>query len=42
MQDPAKLRRLIALIDEETWVGLEIDVKGDIYEGLPAGARRSG
>ena len=34
VQDPAKLRRLIALIDEETWVGLDIDVKGDIYEGL--------
>jgi type I restriction enzyme M protein len=34
IQDPAKLRRLISLIDEETWVGLGIDVKGDIYEGL--------
>jgi type I restriction enzyme M protein len=34
VQDPAKLRRLIALIDEETWVGLDIDVKGEIYEGL--------
>jgi hypothetical protein len=34
VQDPAKLRRLISLIDEETWVGLDIDVKGDIYEGL--------
>ncbi len=34
VQDPAKLRRLITLIDEETWVGLGIDVKGDIYEGL--------
>ncbi|HSN78479.1 MAG TPA: class I SAM-dependent DNA methyltransferase, partial [Anaerolineae bacterium] len=34
VQDPSKLRRLIALIDEETWVGLDIDVKGDIYEGL--------
>lgn len=34
VQDPAKLRRLIALIDEENWVGLDIDVKGDIYEGL--------
>ena len=33
VQDPAKLRRLISLIDEETWVGLDIDVKGDIYEG---------
>ena len=34
IQDPAKLRRLIKMIDEETWVGLDIDVKGDIYEGL--------
>jgi type I restriction enzyme M protein len=34
IQDPAKLKRLIELINEETWVGLDIDVKGDIYEGL--------
>ncbi|MCK4362137.1 MAG: SAM-dependent DNA methyltransferase [Dehalococcoidia bacterium] len=34
IQDPAKLRRLIELINEETWVGLDIDVKGAIYEGL--------
>jgi type I restriction enzyme M protein len=34
IQDPAKLKRLIKLIDEDTWVGLDIDVKGDIYEGL--------
>ena len=34
IQDPAKLRRLIKLIDEETWTGLGIDVKGEIYEGL--------
>src|SRR5512142_2452943 len=34
IQDPAKLRRLIDLIDGETWTGLGIDVKGDIYEGL--------
>jgi type I restriction enzyme M protein len=34
IQDPAKLRRLIELIDGETWTGLDIDVKGDIYEGL--------
>ena len=34
IQDPAKLRRLIDLIDGETWVGMDIDVKGDIYEGL--------
>ena len=34
IQDPAKLRRLITLIDGETWIGLGIDVKGEIYEGL--------
>ena len=34
IQDPAKLKRLIALIDEETWMGLGIDIKGEIYEGL--------
>lgn len=32
--DPAKLKRLIELINAETWVGLDIDVKGSIYEGL--------
>lgn len=34
IQDPAKLRRLIELINGETWLELDIDVKGDIYEGL--------
>lgn len=34
IQDPAKLRRLIKLIDDETWIGLDVEVKGDIYEGL--------
>src|SRR4030065_461885 len=34
IQDPAKLKRLIELINEETWVGLDLDVKGEIYEGL--------
>ena len=34
IQDPAKLRRLIELINAETWVRLDVDVKGDIYEGL--------
>jgi len=35
IQDPAKLRRLIAdLIDREQWMTLEADVKGDAYEGL--------
>jgi len=34
IRDPAKLRRLITLINEETWYGLPIDIKGAIYEGL--------
>jgi type I restriction enzyme M protein len=34
IQDPAKLRRLIDLIDGESWIGLDMDVKGEIYEGL--------
>ena len=35
IQDPAKLRRLIAdLIDRERWTSLDADVKGDAYEGL--------
>jgi type I restriction enzyme M protein len=35
IQDPAKLRKLIAdLIDRESWLSLEADVKGDAYEGL--------
>lgn len=34
IQDPAKLKRLIELINAETWIGLDIDVKGEIYEGL--------
>jgi len=34
IQDPAKLTRLIAMIDETRWVKLGADVKGDIYEGL--------
>jgi type I restriction enzyme M protein len=35
IQDPAKLRRLIAdLIDREKWVMVGVDVKGDAYEGL--------
>ena len=34
IQDPAKLKRIIYLIDGETWMGMDIDVKGEIYEGL--------
>jgi len=34
IQDPAKLKRLVNLIDKETWLGLSVDVKSDTYEGL--------
>lgn len=34
IQDPAKLKRLIELINSENWIGLDMDVKGEIYEGL--------
>ncbi|MCE1182554.1 MAG: type I restriction-modification system subunit M [Rhodocyclales bacterium] len=34
IQDPAKLARLIDMVDETSWVTLGADVKGDIYEGL--------
>ena len=36
IQDPARLKRLVGLIDSETWLGLPVDVKGNIYEGLLA------
>ena len=38
--DPAKLKRLVSLIDGETWIGLGVDVKGAIYEGLLEERRR--
>lgn len=34
IQDPAKLYRLINMIDEVQWLTMGADVKGDIYEGL--------
>jgi len=34
IQDPAKLKRLVKMIDDETWLGLSVDVKSDTYEGL--------
>ena len=34
IQDPAKLYRLIDMINETQWVTMGADVKGDIYEGL--------
>lgn len=34
IQDPAKLERLIKMIEKEAWSTLPVDVKGEIYEGL--------
>ncbi|MFC1951080.1 N-6 DNA methylase [Chloroflexota bacterium] len=34
INDAAKLHRLIVLIDSENWNGFNLDVKGEIYEGL--------
>ena len=34
IQDPAKLYRLIDMVNETRWVTMGADVKGDIYEGL--------
>ncbi len=34
IQDPAKLYRLIDMIDSTQWIMMGTDVKGDIYEGL--------
>jgi len=35
LSDPAKLKRVVSLIDKEgPWIGIGVDVKGEIYEGL--------
>lgn len=34
IQDPAKLSRLVQMIDAESWISVDADVKGDMYEGL--------
>ena len=34
IQDPAKLYRLVDMVDDTQWVTMDADVKGDIYEGL--------
>lgn len=36
INDPAKLRLLIDMIDSEDWSNLDVDVKGEVYEGLLA------
>jgi len=34
IQDPAKLARLVQMIDGENWISFDTDTKGDLYEGL--------
>ena len=34
IQDPAKLSKIIAMIDAEKWLMMGVKDKGDIYEGL--------
>ena len=34
ISDPARLSRIVLMIDAESWVSMSSDVKGDIYEGL--------
>jgi type I restriction enzyme M protein len=36
INDPAKLNLLIQMIDSEDWSTLDVDVKGEVYEGLLA------
>jgi type I restriction enzyme M protein len=36
INDPAKLNLLIQMMDSEDWSTLDIDVKGEVYEGLLA------
>src|SRR5882762_7500062 len=34
IQDPAKLARVVEMVDETQWIVLGADTKGEIYEGL--------
>ncbi len=34
IRDSAKLKRILELINGEEWTGLDMDIKGEIYEGL--------
>ncbi len=36
IKEPANLKKLFVMINSETWLGLKVDVKGAIYEGLLA------
>ncbi len=32
--EPAHLKRIISMVNEQQWLGLDVDVKGAMYEGL--------
>lgn len=34
IQDPAKLKKVIAMVNAEQWLVMKVEDKGDIYEGL--------
>jgi type I restriction enzyme M protein len=34
IQDPAKLYKLVDMIDHESWMMMDTDIKGEIYEGI--------
>ncbi|MCX2683401.1 N-6 DNA methylase [Campylobacter sp. MIT 21-1685] len=36
IKEPANLKKLFTMVDSETWLGLKVDIKGAIYEGLLA------
>jgi type I restriction enzyme M protein len=36
INDPAKLHRLMQMIDSVDWSSLDVDIKGEVYEGLLA------
>ncbi|MEQ1781545.1 MAG: class I SAM-dependent DNA methyltransferase [Hyphomonadaceae bacterium] len=34
LTNPTRLKRVVSMINGETWIGVDIDTKGEIYEGL--------
>ncbi len=34
IEQPVNLKKVITMIDEEDWLGMDVDVKGAIYEGI--------
>jgi hypothetical protein len=42
INDPAKLHLLIQMIDSENGSGLDVDLKGEVYDADPSAERISG